>query len=75
MDKIRLINYLILVISVIVTALILLQSKGSGLSNVFGGEGNVYQTRRGLEKGLFITTIILSVAFIGLTLASVFLQQ
>lgn len=71
----RLINYIILVISVIIVILVLLQSKGGGLSNVFGGEGNVYQTRRGLEKGIFIFTIVLSVAFIALTVAALFLQK
>jgi protein translocase SecG subunit len=71
----RLINYLILVSSIIITLLILLQSKGGGLSNVFGGEGNAYQTRRGLEKGLFATTIILSVVFVGLVVASLFIQK
>ena len=71
----RLFNYLILVISVILVILVLLQTKGGGLSTVFGGEGNVYQTRRGLEKGLFIATIILSVVFVGLILASLFLQR
>ena len=70
----RLLNYLILVDSVILIALILLQSKGGGLSNVFGGEGNFYQTRRGFEKGLFVTTVVLAIAFIGLSIASLLLQ-
>ena len=72
---IRLINYFILVISVILVILVLLQSKGGGLSNVFGGEGNVYQTRRGLEKGIFYATVVLSVIFVGLIIASLFLQK
>lgn len=43
---------------------ILLQQRGSGLSATFGGEGNVYRTKRGLEKMLFVFSIILSVVFI-----------
>lgn len=42
---------------------ILLQAKGSGLGSAFGGEGNIYRTKRGLEKGLFILTIITAVIF------------
>ncbi len=29
----------------------------------FGGDGNVFRTKRGLEKGLFYATIALSVLF------------
>lgn len=71
----KLLNYIILVISVIIVLLVLLQSKGGGLSNVFGGEGNIYQTRRGLEKGIFYFTVVLSVAFVALTLTALFLQK
>lgn len=70
----RFLDFAILVISVILVVLVLLQSKGGGLGTAFGGEGNVYQTRRGLEKGLFITTIVLSIVFIGLIIATLFLQ-
>ena len=71
----KLLNYFILVISVVLVLLVLLQSKGGGLSQVFGGEGNVYQTRRGLEKGIFIATIVLGIIFVGLTVTSLFLQK
>ena len=44
---------------------ILLQQKGTGLSSAFGGsDGNIYRTKRGLEKGLFISTIVLAVLFL-----------
>jgi len=43
---------------------ILLQNRGAGLGAAFGGEGNVYRTKRGLEKILFIATIILSIIFL-----------
>ena len=71
----KLLNYLILVISVMVVILVLLQSKGSGLGSGFGGDGNVYQTKRGLEKGIFIVTIVLSVIFVGLIVTSLLLQK
>jgi preprotein translocase subunit SecG len=53
-------------IAAILIALILLQQRGGGLSEVFGGSGEFYGTRRGLEKVVFVLTII----FAGLFIAS-----
>lgn len=63
-----------IVISVFLIAAILLQQRGTGLSAAFGGEGNVYRTKRGLEKVIFGATIVLAVLFFGLALASIFLS-
>jgi preprotein translocase subunit SecG len=52
-------------LSVILVAFILIQSKGSGLSGVFGGEGNVYRTKRGAERVIFIATIVVAILFFG----------
>ena len=52
----------------------MLQSKGAGLSAVFGGEGNVYTVRRGAERLLFIGTIVLSVLLFGLALTYLFIK-
>lgn len=52
-----------IVISILLIGAILLQQRGGGLSQVFGGEGGVYRTRRGIEKGVFWATIILSFLF------------
>jgi len=43
----------------------MLQSRGSGLSGVFGGGGGGYSVKRGAEKVLFKLTIILSILFFG----------
>lgn len=50
-------------LAVILIALILIQAKGAGLSGVFGGEGNIYRTKRGAEKVIFMATIVLAVLF------------
>ncbi|PJE64381.1 MAG: preprotein translocase subunit SecG [Candidatus Ryanbacteria bacterium CG10_big_fil_rev_8_21_14_0_10_43_42] len=50
-------------ISITLGAVILLQQKGTGLSSTFGG-GGFYQSKRGVEKGLLIATIILSALFL-----------
>lgn len=44
----------------------ILQAKGSGIGNLFGGDSGlgITKTRRGLEKTLFQITIILSGLFL-----------
>lgn len=44
--------------------LILLQQRGASLGAGFGSSGELYTTRRGLERSLFVTTIITSVVFV-----------
>jgi preprotein translocase subunit SecG len=63
-----------MITAIILMVLILLQNKGGGLSGLFGGGdgGNVFRTKRGMEKNLFILTIIFSVIFIGLSLSTLF---
>lgn len=58
-------------VSALVIALVLIQERASGVSGLFGGgggEGGFYQTRRGLEKIIFIATVILMIIFAGLAL-------
>ena len=66
MDK----NILIIaqaIVSVLIVIFILLQQRGTALGSAFGGSGEAYSTRRGLEKNLLWGTIILAIAFIALT--------
>jgi len=62
-----------IVIAALLMVAILAQNRGAGLSGVFGGSGNIYRTKRGLEKKLFIATIILSVLFFSISLAVILL--
>lgn len=64
-----------IVVSVLLVAAILLQSRGTGLGSTFGGEGNVYRTKRGVEKILFRSTIVFAVVFFGLSLANILVPQ
>lgn len=59
-----------IVISALLIVFILLQSRGSGLGGVFGGEGNIYRTKRGFEKTLFIMTIVAAVIFLAIAAAN-----
>jgi preprotein translocase subunit SecG len=67
-------NVVQIVLSIALIVLVMLQSKGGSLSRMFGGEGGVYKTRRGVEKTLFGVTIGLVVAFFVFSLLSVIFQ-
>ncbi len=55
-------------------AFILLQHRGTGLGGAFGGTGNMYRSKRGVERILFRGTIGLGVLFVAVSLLSVLLQ-
>ncbi|OGH69421.1 MAG: preprotein translocase subunit SecG [Candidatus Magasanikbacteria bacterium RIFCSPHIGHO2_01_FULL_47_8] len=62
-----------IVVSALIITAVLLQNRGAGLSAVFGGSGNIYRTKRGLEKGLFVFTIILVILFVAIGVANLVL--
>lgn len=62
------------VLSVLVTGLILLQPKGVGLGRSFSGFGGFYRSKRGLEKLIFVLTIVLSIVFVAVLLASLYFR-
>jgi preprotein translocase subunit SecG len=50
--------------AILMVIAILLQQRGASLGAGFGSSGELYTTRRGLDKNLFEVTIILAVVFI-----------
>ncbi len=60
-----------ILISITIIVLVLLQAKGAGLSGIFGGDGGIYRTRRGVEKTVYQATIGLGVAFFVISLLAV----
>lgn len=64
-------NILQIILSGLLIAAILLQSRGTGLGAGLGGNGNVYSTKRGIEQKLHTTTIVLAILFFGISLANV----
>lgn len=67
-----------IIVSILLIIVVLFQNRGAGLGSAFGGGGGgggggVYLTKRGLEKKLFIATIVLAVFFFGLSLANILL--
>ena len=63
-----------IILSVAIVALILLQGKGAGLGSAWGGGGEFYQTRRGVEKITMRLTYVLIVVFFLLSIANFFIQ-
>jgi protein translocase SecG subunit len=62
-------------VSVLLMVSILLQNRGSGLSATFGGDFGGYYTKRGMEKFLFYFSIVMSVGFLALSIASFILSN
>lgn len=50
--------------SILMIVAILLQQRGASLGAGFGSSGELYTTRRGLDKNLFEVTIVLAVIFV-----------
>ncbi len=64
-----------MVLAVALIAIVLIQAQDAGLGSMFGGDNSMYRTRRGLEKVVFNITVGLAVAFMVLSLLTVFLQN
>ena len=64
-------NILQIILAILLIASILLQHRGTSLGGAFGGEGNVYRSRRGAEKFLLYATVVFAVLFVGLAIANI----
>lgn len=53
-------NFVQIVLSVLLIICVLLQSQGGGVSPVFGGGGEMYRSKRNIEKFLFYSTAVLA---------------
>ncbi len=64
MNLTSLLDTTILVTAILSVLLILLQQRGASLGAGFGASGELYTERRGLEKSLFITTVVVVMLFV-----------
>ena len=71
----KIINITEIIVALLLTVSILLQNRGAGLSQTFGGDFGGYYTRRGFEKFLVFFSIALSGLFIVLAIANLVLAQ
>ncbi len=60
--------YVQIVVCVLVVISVLLQNRAEGLGKMFGGGGEVFRTKRGLEKFLYYGTIFLAVLLVAISL-------
>ncbi|MDO4684900.1 MAG: preprotein translocase subunit SecG [Candidatus Saccharibacteria bacterium] len=59
--------------AVLMVLAILLQQRGASLGAGFGSSGELYTTRRGIDKSLFEFTIVMAVIFVVSILAGLLL--
>jgi preprotein translocase subunit SecG len=57
-------NVVVFASAILLVLLILLQQRGASLGAGFGGSGELNTERRGLEKSLYNTTIVIAVIFV-----------
>lgn len=60
------------VVSLLLILVILMQNRGTGLGGAFGGESNIYRSKRGIEKVLYIATLVLAILFVVLSIINLF---
>jgi len=58
-------QYITIISAVLMVVMILIQTRGASLGAGFGGSGELFTARRGVEKTMHQFTIILAVVFIG----------
>ena len=76
MDTKKFLLILQVVLSILLVVSILLQVRGSGLGNIFGGTGGeFYRSKRGIEKFLYRSTIVLAIMFVSNCIAIAFLYS
>ncbi len=64
-----------IIIAVFLAISILLQQRGSGLGDAFGGDSSVFTSRRGAERVLYYLTIVFGVSFVVLALLQLILAK
>jgi len=63
-----------IVFSVLIVVFILIQGRGAGLGSAWGGGGEMFQTRRGMEKIILWLTSIFIVIFLVVSLINLFVK-
>lgn len=64
-----------IVSGILMIACILLQARGASLGAGFGSSGELFTTRRGLDKSLYEATIVLAVVFVMSILVNLLLAK
>lgn len=57
-------TYIQIVLGILLVTTILLQQRGTGISSLMGGGSLEYSTKRGAEKAIFTSTIVVAILFV-----------
>ena len=63
-----------IIIATLLVILVLIQSKGGGLSSTFGGSITFYRSKRGVEKSVFVLTIVMGILLVVNSIIIVYLN-
>ncbi|EKE15448.1 MAG: hypothetical protein ACD_12C00014G0002 [uncultured bacterium] len=70
-------NFLLIlniIFSVLIVIFILIQGRGAGLGSAWGGGGEMFQTRRGMEKIILWLTTVFIIIFLAVSLINLFVK-
>ena len=62
------------ILSILLIMAVMLQHRSTGLGGVFASGANTYRSKRGIEKFLFNSTIVLAVLLIVSSIAHLFIR-
>lgn len=71
----KILTFVQIAISILLTVSILLQNRGAGLGSTFGGDFGGYYTKRGFEKFLFSATVALGALFLIVAVVLIYLPS
>lgn len=63
-----------IILSILIVIFILIQGKGAGLGSAWGGGGEFFQTRRGIEKATLRLTLVLIILFFIISVVNLFVK-
>jgi preprotein translocase subunit SecG len=58
----------------LIVVFILIQGRGAGLGSAWGGGGEMFQTRRGMEKIILRLTVVFIIVFLVVSLINLFVK-
>ena len=61
-------------IAILLIVTILIQARGAGLGEAWGGSSEFFTSRRGTEKIIFLATIVLAILFLLSSIVSLILK-
>ncbi len=62
-----------IIVSALIVVFILLQGRGAGLGSAWGGGGEYFQTRRGIEKLTLQLTVVFIAIFLTISVVNFFI--